>query len=298
MILRHVAAGGAGPNALSSDQQIAADTNGDGNITPFDATLILRYVVAMGPTANTGQVGTWKFVPPSTNYNPLSSSQSNQNYTAYLIGEIDGSWVPSNPLASNDETKKQETAFITNKSSSSVPAEAPAFARDQQELISRSGKTKESTAAEVQLLLPINSSAPNGSVVLIPVWLNNDSNKRISSFKFAVRFDSNVLQPEQTAIEATDSLTGSGFMVVSDTATAGRLGIAATSQNNAVTDSGALVFLRFKVVGTINDSASALTFETISQEGGMFEDNFGNKVSSAAASGSFTPLDGKKSAKR
>ncbi|HEX8198539.1 MAG TPA: dockerin type I domain-containing protein [Pyrinomonadaceae bacterium] len=298
MILRHVASGGVGPNALSPDQQIAADTNGDGNITPFDATLVLRYVVAMGPTANTGQVGTWKFVPPSTNYNPLSSSQSNQNYTAYLIGEVDGSWAPSNPPNSNVEADKQETAFVTNESSSSVPAEAPAFVRDRQELISRSGKTKESTSAEVQLLLPANSSAPNGSVVSIPVWLNNDSNKRISSFKFAVRFDPNVLQPEQTAIEATDSLIGNGFMVVSDTATAGRLGVAATSLNNAVSDSGALVYLRFRVVGANNDSASALNFETTSQEGGTFEDNFGNKVSSAAANGSFAPFAQKNSAKR
>jgi CSLREA domain-containing protein len=298
MILRHVASGGAGPNALSPDQQIVADTNGDGNITPFDATLVLRYVVAMGPTANTGQVGTWKFVPPSTNYNPLSSSQSNQNYTAYLIGEVDGNWAPSNPLASNDEAKKQETALVTNENSSSVTAEAPMSVQDQQELIGRSGKTKESTATEVQLLLPVNSSAPNGSVVLIPVWLNNDSNNRISSFKFAVRFDPNVLQPEQTAIEATNSLIGSGFTVVSDTATSGRLGVAGTSLNNAVTDSGALVYLRFRVVGTINDSASALNFETTSQEGGAFEDNFGNKVSSSAVNGSFAALDRKKSAKR
>jgi CSLREA domain-containing protein len=294
LILRHVAANGAGPNALSPDQQIAADTNGDGNITPFDATLILRYVVAMGPTANTGQVGTWKFVPPSTNYNPLSSSQSNQNYTAYLIGDVNGDWAPSSPPNSNVEAEKQETALVTNESSSS----APAFVRDQQEFISRSGKTKESTATQVQLLLPVNSSAANGSVVLIPVWLNNDSNNRISSFKFAVRFDPNVLQPEQTAIEATDSLIGNGFTVVSDTATSGRLGVAATGLNNAVTDSGALVYLRFRVVGTINDSASALNFETTSQEGGTFEDNFGNKVSSSAVNGSFMPLDQKKSAKR
>jgi photosystem II stability/assembly factor-like uncharacterized protein len=91
MILRHVAANGTGPNALNSNQQKAADTNGDGNISPFDATLVLRYIAFGGPNANTGQVGTWKFVQPSTNYNPLSSSQSNQNYTAYLIGEVNGS---------------------------------------------------------------------------------------------------------------------------------------------------------------------------------------------------------------
>jgi hypothetical protein len=298
LVLRHVAANGTGPNALTADQQIVADSNGSGTITAFDATQILRYVAAMGPNANTGQVGTWKFVQPSTNYNPLTSSQSGQNYKAYLMGEVNDSWMPPGSLASNDEEEKQETALVTNESSSSIAAEVPAFVRDRQALISRGGKTKESTATEVQLLLPANSSAANGSVVLIPVWLNNDSNKRISSFSFAVRFDPNVLQPEQTAIEATDSLIGNGFMVVSDTATAGRLGVAATSLNSAVSDSGTLVYLRFRVVGTINDSASALTFETTMQESGTFEDNFGNKVSFAAANGSFAPFAQKKSAKR
>ncbi|HEX8398403.1 MAG TPA: hypothetical protein VF644_13305, partial [Pyrinomonadaceae bacterium] len=83
-----------------------------------------------------------------------------------------------------------------------------------------------------------------------------------------------------------------------DTATSGRLGVAATTVNNVVADSGALVYLRFRVVGTINDSASALNFETTSQEGGTFEDNFGNKVSSSAVNGSFMPVDRKKSAKQ
>ncbi|HEX8264109.1 MAG TPA: CSLREA domain-containing protein [Pyrinomonadaceae bacterium] len=94
LILRHVAAGGAGPNVLSPDQQIAADTNGDGNITPFDATLILRYIAAGTSNANTGEVGNWKFDPVSRPYQPLSSSVSGENYTAILIGEVNGNWAP------------------------------------------------------------------------------------------------------------------------------------------------------------------------------------------------------------
>jgi hypothetical protein len=94
MILRHVASNGQGPNALNANQQIAADTNGDGNITPFDATLILRYIAGGGPNANTGQVGTWKFVPPNRTYSPLLGSQTGQDYEAVLVGDVNGDWMP------------------------------------------------------------------------------------------------------------------------------------------------------------------------------------------------------------
>ena len=108
MILRHIAASGQGPNALNANQQIAADTNGDGSITPFDATLILRYIATSGPNANTGQVGTWKFDPVSNPHPALNSSVSGENYTAILIGEINGDWTPPAPLVEMQATKWQQ----------------------------------------------------------------------------------------------------------------------------------------------------------------------------------------------
>jgi hypothetical protein len=138
----------------------------------------------------------------------------------------------------------------------------------------------------VQLLLPANFSASQNGVVSIPVWLNNETNKQISSFSFAVQFDPNVLQPEQSAIETNNTLIGNGFMVVSDQARAGRLGIAAVSSNNFAGNSGTLVYLRFRVIGAKSVSTSALTVETDSQFAGTFEDNFGNKVPSTAINGS------------
>jgi len=95
LVLRFVATNGQGTGALTANQQKAADANGDGNISSFDATLILRYVAANGANANTGQVGTWKFVPPQRQYYPLLSSQTNQNYEAVLVGEVNGNWTPS-----------------------------------------------------------------------------------------------------------------------------------------------------------------------------------------------------------
>ncbi|HEX8264880.1 MAG TPA: dockerin type I domain-containing protein [Pyrinomonadaceae bacterium] len=118
MILRHIAANGQGPNALNANQRIAADTSGDGNITPFDATLILRYLAAGGPNANTGQTGTWKFVPPNRTYSPLLSSQTGQDYEAILVGDVNGSWMPA--AQQNRQKAKIETGSQMQQSLAAI----------------------------------------------------------------------------------------------------------------------------------------------------------------------------------
>jgi murein DD-endopeptidase MepM/ murein hydrolase activator NlpD len=94
LVLRHVAAGGQGANALNANQILAADTDGSNSVSAFDATQILRYVAANGSNANTGQVANWKFSPVSRPYSSLSNSLTGENYTAVLIGEINGDWTP------------------------------------------------------------------------------------------------------------------------------------------------------------------------------------------------------------
>ncbi|MDQ4121542.1 MAG: hypothetical protein M3209_08860 [Acidobacteriota bacterium] len=94
LVLRHVASGGQGANALNAKQQSAADTDGVGGVTAFDATQILRYVAAGGANANTGQTGSWKFSPVSCSYSALNSSLTNENYEAILVGELNGDWTP------------------------------------------------------------------------------------------------------------------------------------------------------------------------------------------------------------
>lgn len=104
LVLRHVAGGGTGPNALNLNQQIAADTNGSGTITSFDATQILRYVAAGAASAQSGQAGSWKFTPASKNYPALLASLTGENYTAILVGEVNGSWTPPTSAPSETET--------------------------------------------------------------------------------------------------------------------------------------------------------------------------------------------------
>jgi hypothetical protein len=94
LVLRYVAANGQGASALTPNQILAADANGNGTVTSFDATQILRYVAANAANANTGQVGTWKFDPVSRPYPALNSTVSNDNYSAVIIGDVNGSWTP------------------------------------------------------------------------------------------------------------------------------------------------------------------------------------------------------------
>jgi cytochrome c peroxidase len=92
LVLRCVA---AGKNCtLTANQRIAGDTNNDETLSAFDATLILRFISAGTAAANTGQVGQWKFLPNQRLYAPLSNPQTNENYEAILVGEVNGSWTP------------------------------------------------------------------------------------------------------------------------------------------------------------------------------------------------------------
>jgi hypothetical protein len=303
MILRHIAANGQGPNALNTNQRIAADTSGDGNITPFDATLILRYVAAGAPNANTGKVSNWKFDPVSTQYTALNGNVSNADYSAILIGEVSGGWVPPTtlPNAAELEQNLAETAIPHTQDLSVIIATPEAATDQQQSEFNSEVETVEVPSiavrpavktAELQLQLPENAQAVAGSIITVPLYLTNASNKEISSYSFAVRFDPKMLQPIASGVESAESLSSHGFTIVSNTNTPGRIGIAASSLNGSVKDSGTLLFLRFQVADTrdllIQNAISALRFEaTKKTSGSFFESNLGEKISSFETNGSF-----------
>ncbi|HEX8398716.1 MAG TPA: NosD domain-containing protein [Pyrinomonadaceae bacterium] len=215
LILRYVAANGTGPNALTPIQKIAADANGDGNISPFDATLILRYVAANGSNANTGQVSVWKFDPPSREYAPLAGTIDNQNYEAVLVGEVNGNWTPSSSLVNETATEEQ--------------------------------KAKTSDQA-INVSLSETNTVINGRTVIVPVIISNETRKVISGLSFGIIYDPAVLQPDiEQPIQTTDK--SDGFMLVADTTASGRIGIAGSTANSLIAPDGTFLMMRFKVIG-------------------------------------------------
>ncbi len=81
---------------LTPQQKKAADVDNDGNISTFDAALICRFAVGLPPLNDNDQTGKWRFEPASRSYTPLNSNQTGQDYSASLLGDVDGSWKPAN----------------------------------------------------------------------------------------------------------------------------------------------------------------------------------------------------------
>lgn len=98
---------------LSGNGLIAGDVNSDGVVTTLDATLILQratHSITSYPNAPL-----WKFVPANKSYvlNSSSSDLLAENFTAILMGDVNGSWDPQavTPVAS--VTSDASVAFST-----------------------------------------------------------------------------------------------------------------------------------------------------------------------------------------
>lgn len=198
---------------LNANQRIAADVNSDGMITSFDAALTAQYSVAI---ANLGIAGTWKFTPPNRSYPNIETNQTNQDYTAILIGDVSGNWRPLNePFAEN----------------------APEFV----------------LADAVSVSLPNMNAAPNQTVT-IPITVGDVTGRGVLAYQFDLTYDAAVLQPQTEATEAAGTLSN-GLNVVTNATAPGRLRVAVFG-TQALTGAGTLLKLRFNVVGQIGANTS------------------------------------------
>jgi hypothetical protein len=73
----------------------AADADENGVIQTFDAALTARFATGLPPFNNSDFTGQWRFEPPFRTYLALNSHQANQDYSATLLGDVDGSWTPA-----------------------------------------------------------------------------------------------------------------------------------------------------------------------------------------------------------
>lgn len=86
-----IARGAMGYVALSPEEMITGDADGDGRITMGDASHIARHVVGFGSNGST-KVGQWKFSPDFLTWEGLTHDLSEQNFTGFLIGDVHGGW--------------------------------------------------------------------------------------------------------------------------------------------------------------------------------------------------------------
>ena len=220
----------AGLTVPSTNQQIAADSDGDAILTSFDASLIARFVVGL---PNAGNVGTWKFIPASRFYPALSSNQTNQNFSAILVGDTGGNWLPS--LASGDWLSSSTNATTQLAATPGI-----------------------SPAVTVPVSLLNVAGAGSGSIVSIPVTVSDLSGLGVRAYDLHLSFDPAVLQPLATPYDTTATLS-SGMFITPNATNSGHLIISAF-QVTDLSGPGTLLNLKFTVVGTAGQS-TLLTFE-------------------------------------
>ncbi len=76
---------------LDSVKQAAADVSGNGQVSFLDASLIAQY--AIGLINQFPCNARWCYRPAHRSYNPLTGTQTNQNYDGMCMGDVSGNWA-------------------------------------------------------------------------------------------------------------------------------------------------------------------------------------------------------------
>ena len=77
---------------LTGCRLLAADVNGDELINTSDVIAIQRF--ALGLSTGVANVGAYVFLPPIRSYSDVSNDQVNQDYDAFVLGDVASPFVP------------------------------------------------------------------------------------------------------------------------------------------------------------------------------------------------------------
>lgn len=96
---------------LESDQMLRADVNEDGEVNLIDAFSIARFTVGI-PNLASSKVGYWRFSPEFRDYSSLTDKITGEDYSAYIIGNVEGSW--DGGIGKGIGASEQQDAFHIN----------------------------------------------------------------------------------------------------------------------------------------------------------------------------------------
>ena len=184
----------AGLDVPTANQIIAADADGDGILTSFDAALIARYAAGL---PNFGIVGTWKFVPVNRSYSSLAANQSAQNFTAILVGDTDGNWQPALPSGGGDDNG----------------------------LVGISSAQSPDLTVGIPVSLP-NVSGAMGSTISVPITVGDLTGQAVKAYDLQVSFNAAIVQPAGTPFDTAGTLS-SGMLITPNAMNSGHLIISA-----------------------------------------------------------------------
>jgi hypothetical protein len=208
LIAQHV----VGIITLTPTQLAAAKVSGTATpaLSSFDAALIAQWIVDLNSSNPINQTGKWVFTPASVDHGVVTADAV-QNYTAILMGDVNGSWT--NQGIANLRT----------------PLTAP---------------TKESVNVSVPRL-----EASSGSALTVPLRIENLRGRQVGSYQFEIEYDPEVLEAGETgaSIAGTNS---EGLTVMSNAPKPGLLKVVVYGAF-PVSGDGVYVNLNFSAIGEV-----------------------------------------------
>lgn len=215
LIAQHV----TGLTTLNFTQLIVADVSQNGTVTSFDAALIAQYVANI---PNASVTGTWTFSPASRSYANVEADHPNQDYSAYLMGEVSGNW-----------TEPTTSAF------------GPALAPDAQPNVTVTAPTQFATFNQ-DFIAPVTVS---------PLPPPAGAFGGVISYQFDLTYNASVIQFQDVDVAGT--ISNNAAVTINDL-TPGALRIV-VFRANPMTGSGTLFKFKFHAVG-VPTSTSPLTW--------------------------------------
>ena len=220
----------------NNNQKVTADVTGNGAISSQDAAKIAQYVAGL-PFSPPNLTGTWRFfVPPgptfpvgtsptSRTYASVTSNLTGEDYIGLLIGEATGNWTPTSARPVGSWQSAVGSGPVKN------------IAVDLPQMVTSADKE-----------------------IIIPVSLQNASDKGIISYEFDLRYDPSVIQPQENAVDVAETASR-GLSVVVNATEPGLLRVVMYGAM-PIDENGVLLNLRFTAVGKAG-SVSPLTWERI-----------------------------------
>lgn len=214
---------------LNSNQLLAADVTQNGTVSSLDATYIAQYTALL---PNPSFTGTWKFIPPSRSYLNVQTNQTNQDYSAILLGEVTGNWNPGGPLRqSSDQSGKEDQT---------LKGERP--------------------DAVVSVSLPANQFATQNTDFDIDLTVSNTTGESIFGYEFDLYYNPSVILPQAIPCESALTLSA-GRSVTCNPVTPGRLRVVVFSTSGVpISGAGTLLRLKFNAIGA-STTTSFLRFQ-------------------------------------
>lgn len=217
--------------------------------------MIARFVA--GFQNNTGLAGQWKFAPASRGYATFADDLGSEDFDAILVGEVSGNWTPPGAFAA--PLQSQEPEFVVPNDSGQPAGKSESI--DKLKIDDQSGVK----GIEVTLAPTIIETGKR-MVAVVPVMTGDTTGKGIASYDFQIDFDPNVLQLAEMPIDTNGGLSN-GWTVSFNPSVPGRIIVSGFGMND-LKGSGALLNLKFNVVGAIGKNAP------VSIRSFMFNDGF------------------------